>query len=92
MNIEIISPESTILKANVKSVAVPGVNGEFQMLDQHAPLVSILNQGDIKIEGDLSFEKHAEALFSKATDGRWVLSIKGGTIEINNNKIIILTD
>ena len=45
MILEIVSPEATLFKGEVTSVAVPGVNGEFQMLNNHAPIVSILKQG-----------------------------------------------
>lgn len=92
MKLEIISPEAVLLQAEVKSVAVPGVNGEFQMLDNHAPIVSILQEGLVKIDGNLSFPDATKKLFSKSTDGRWTLYIKSGTLEMNNNKVIILAD
>lgn len=92
MKLEIISPEAVLLQAEVKSVAVPGVNGEFQILDNHAPIVSLLEEGVVKIDGNLSFNDDVKALFSKQTDGRWALSIKGGTLEMNANKVIILAD
>lgn len=92
MKLEIISPEAVLLQAEVKSVAVPGVNGEFQMLDNHAPIVSILQEGLVKIDGNLSLSETQKKLFSKSTDGRWTLFIKSGTVEMNNNKVIILAD
>ena len=42
MQLEIVSPESTLLTADVDSVIVPGTDGSFQMLDNHAPIVSTL--------------------------------------------------
>jgi len=92
MKLEIISPEAVLLQAEVKSVAVPGVNGEFQMLDNHAPIVSILQEGLVKIDGNLSLSDAQKKLFSKSTDGRWTLFINSGTVEMNNNKVIILAD
>jgi len=92
MKLEIISPEAVLLQAEVKSVAVPGANGEFQMLDNHAPIVSLLVEGLVKIDGNLSFNDEVKSLFSKHTDGRWVLPINGGTLEMSNNKVIILAD
>lgn len=92
MKLEIISPEAILLQAEVKSVAVPGINGEFQILDKHAPVVSTLQEGLIKIDGNLSFPDATKKLFSKNTDGRWTLYIKSGTLEMNNNKVIILAD
>ena len=49
MQLEIVSPESTLLTANVDTVIVPGTDGSFQMLDNHAPIVSTLISGKIKI-------------------------------------------
>jgi F-type H+-transporting ATPase subunit epsilon len=92
MKLEIISPEAVLLQADVESVAVPGMDGEFQMLDNHAPIVSILQEGLIKIEGNLSFSEHAKTKFAKSNDGRWTIYIKSGTLEMNNNKAIILVD
>ncbi len=92
MKLEIISPEAVLLQAEVKSVAVPGVNGEFQILDNHAPIVSILQEGLVKIDGNLTFPDATKKLFSKGTDGRWTLFINSGTLEMNNNKVIILAD
>ena len=45
MQLEIVSPESTLLTADVDSVVVPGTDGSFQMLDNHAPIVSTLISG-----------------------------------------------
>ncbi|GGD96269.1 FoF1 ATP synthase subunit delta/epsilon [Planktosalinus lacus] len=92
MKLEIISPEAVLLQAEVKSVAVPGVNGEFQMLDNHAPIVSILQEGLVKIDGNISFSDASKKLFNKSADGRWTLFINSGTLEMNNNKVIILAD
>ena len=49
MILEIVSPEATLFKGEVTSVSVPGINGEFQMLNNHAPIVSILGKGNVKI-------------------------------------------
>ena len=53
MILEIVSPEATLFKGEVTSVAVPGVNGEFQMLNNHAPIVSLLTKGNVKINAQL---------------------------------------
>ena len=45
MRLEVVSPEATLFSGEVNSVAVPGANGAFQVLDNHAPIVSILNPG-----------------------------------------------
>ena len=49
MILEIISPEKIIFSGEVESVAVPGVNGEFEMLNNHASIVSNLKKGAIKV-------------------------------------------
>lgn len=93
MKLEIISPEAVLLQAEVKSVAVPGVDGEFQILDNHAPIVSLLTEGLIKVEGNLIFDdEKIKLMFTKHNDGRWALPINSGTLEMNNNKVIILAD
>lgn len=92
MKLEIISPEAVLLQAEVKSVAVPGVDGEFQILDNHAPIVSLLEEGLVKIEGNITLNDEVKSMFNKHNDGRWVLPIKSGTLEMSNNKVIILAD
>ena len=52
MLLEIVSPEGHMFKGEVTVVTVPGVDGEFQMLDNHANIVSILNEGTVKIEAN----------------------------------------
>jgi len=47
MILEIVSPEATLFSGEVTSVSVPGINGEFQMLNNHAAVVSILQKGGI---------------------------------------------
>ncbi len=42
MILEIVSPDATLLNTEVEIISVPGVNGEFQMLNNHAPIVSLL--------------------------------------------------
>ena len=48
MYLEIVSPEATLFSGEVTSVTVPGINGEFQMLNNHAAIVSVLAEGTIK--------------------------------------------
>lgn len=92
MVLEIISPEAVLLSGAVTSVSVPGVNGEFQMLKNHAPIVSALGKGNVKINAKgLKIAKGFDALFTKSGDN-YILPINSGTIELNNNKIIVLVD
>ncbi len=91
MYLEIISPEATIYSGKVLSVSVPGESGSFQMLSNHAPIVSNLKKGSIIIEGDLKIkEEFKKSFISK--NGKTFFEINSGTIEMNNNTIIILSD
>lgn len=92
MYLEIVSPEATLFAGEVTSVTVPGINGEFQMLKDHAPIVSLLQNGNVQIEGDVVLEKIYDSKFSKSSDGKTILSILSGTIEMKDNKVIILAD
>jgi F-type H+-transporting ATPase subunit epsilon len=57
MYLEIVSPEATLFAGEVISVTVPGVEGEFQMMNNHAPIVSLLQEGNVKVEGDITIEE-----------------------------------
>jgi F-type H+-transporting ATPase subunit epsilon len=93
MILEIVSPEATLFKAEVTSVSLPGVNGSFQILNNHAPIVSILKQGTIKIEApSFKFEKDVVEKFTKVNDQNYTLEINSGTIEMKDNKVIVLAD
>ena len=92
MYLEIVSPEATLFAGDVTSVTVPGINGEFQMLSNHAPIVSLLQEGNVKIDGNTAIDEAYESKFSKDADGKTVLSITSGTIEMKDNKIIVLAD
>jgi len=92
MYLEIVSPETTLFSGEVDSVAVPGVNGKFEMLTNHAPVVSILTEGDVKISGKaITLEDDVAAKFTKI-DNAVLLPINSGTIEMKDNKLIILAD
>ena len=92
MLLEIVSPEAVLFKGDVESVAVPGVNGEFQMLNNHAPVVSLLKKGDVKIYGNVQVYEVNKSKFKKGDKGLTLLPIESGTIELKDNKIIILAD
>ena len=65
MILEIISPEKIIFTGEVESVAVPGVNGEFEMLNNHAAIVSNLKKGAIKVYGNISLDDAQKEIFEK---------------------------
>ena len=91
MYLEIITPELTVFKGEVDSVSVPGINGDFEMLNNHAAVVSTLKQGHVKIIGDITPEDADNAQFQKNGKGYWY-AIKSGAIEMNANKFIVLAD
>ena len=92
MYLEIVSPEATLFSGEVTSVTVPGINGEFQMLQNHAPIVSLLQEGDVKVQGNITIHKDFQGKFSKGKNGETVLAITSGTIEMKDNKVIVLAD
>ena len=51
MYLEIVTPEASLVKGEVSSVSVPGSDGSFQMLENHAALVSTLGAGEVKFVG-----------------------------------------
>ena len=78
MFLEIITPEKKAFEGEVTSVKFPGISGGFEILNNHAPIISALKKGDIKI---ITSDKKTEHF-----------SINGGVIEMQNNKIIVLAD
>jgi len=92
MYLEIITTEATLFSGEVTSVAVPGVSGEFEMLKNHAQIVSLLKRGYVKIYGEITLDEEVEEKFTKGEDkGIW-LAINSGTIEMKDNKVIVLAD
>ncbi|MBE49194.1 MAG: ATP synthase F1 subunit epsilon [Flammeovirgaceae bacterium] len=77
MHLEILSPENKIFEGEVNSVIFPGSNGKFQILNNHAPLISFLNKGEIIYDKNNKTEK---------------LLISGGVVEIIKNKVSALIE
>jgi len=90
MQLDIILPEATFFSGKVTSVTAPGAEGEFQILDNHAPIVSVLTSGKVKIQTD-SIERSTtfQERFSKEAN-KYVLLIESGTLEMKDNKVVIL--
>ncbi|MBX2931081.1 MAG: ATP synthase F1 subunit epsilon [Chitinophagaceae bacterium] len=78
MTLEILTPEKKLYSGDVYGVQLPGITGLFEVLDKHAPLVSALEKGNIKI------------LKSKTTFENF--SISGGFVEVLNNKATVLVE
>ncbi len=78
MQLEIITPDKKVFEGEVSLVQVPGSKGSFEILNSHAPIISTLDEGTVKIRN----EKNEESFFE----------IGGGVIEVKNNKIIVLAE
>jgi F-type H+-transporting ATPase subunit epsilon len=78
MKIEIITPDRKIYDGEIKSVRVPGKKGSFQVLKDHAPIISTLETGSVIIIDQANIET--------------VFEINGGVIEVKANKIILLAE
>lgn len=96
MYLEIVTPEAVVFRAEVDAVKVPGHDGEFQMLNNHAPIVSTLTEGDVKINlaaGSQNEIKFKESPFKTGKEANVLYyTIKGGVLEMKDNKAIILAD
>jgi F-type H+-transporting ATPase subunit epsilon len=75
-----ISPEASLFKGEITSVSVPGLDGSFQILNNHAPIVSLLQKGTVSITSSLEFSKEVAALFTKVDELH--LAISSGTLEM----------
>jgi F-type H+-transporting ATPase subunit epsilon len=78
MHLEIITPEKKIFEGEVSLATFPGADGFFQLLNNHAPLVSLLKAGLVEY-------KTKEASRSQ-------LKITGGVVEVLKNKVVLLAD
>ncbi|WP_299672348.1 hypothetical protein [uncultured Polaribacter sp.] len=97
MFLEIVTPEAVLFSSEVDSFSAPGSDGEFQILDNHAPIVSILKEGIVKIhvhsQDHLKLDDLHGKLEAEIDDDRILtLAINSGTLELNDNKAIILAD
>ncbi|PWA05265.1 F0F1 ATP synthase subunit epsilon [Flavobacterium psychrotolerans] len=93
MLLEIVSPEAKLFSGEVTSVSLPGVEGSFQILNHHAPIVATLKEGVIKmVAPSFLFNKEIEGEFTKVNDQNYTLAITSGTIEMKDNKVIVLVD
>lgn len=78
MRIDIITPDRKVYEGDIKSVRVPGKKGSFQVLKDHAPIISTLDSGTVVIVEE--------------DDSQKVFEVSGGVIEVKANKIILLAD
>lgn len=78
MKLEILTPEKQVFSGDVYGVQLPGISGLFEVLDKHAPMVSALKSGSLKILND----KNNATFFT----------IQSGFVEVLNNKATVLVE
>ncbi|MCC8408782.1 ATP synthase F1 subunit epsilon [Mucilaginibacter sp. UR6-1] len=78
MTLEILTPDKTVFEGEATSVTVPGILGAFEILNNHAPIISILQDGKLIVRGG-SVQKET-------------FIIKGGVVEAANNKVTVLAE
>lgn len=77
MTLEILTPDKKVFEGEVTAVTVPGTIGSFQILKDHAPIISTLEDGPVIIKSKTSEQ---------------IITIKGGVVEVLKNKIIVLAE
>ena len=77
MQLEILTPEKKIFEGDVTIATFPGADGSFQIMEHHAPLISLLKEGVVEY---------------KSKEASQNVTITGGVVEVVNNKIILLAD
>lgn len=96
MQVEIITPEMEIFKGEAEAVQFPGLDGSFQVLSGHAPIISALVEGDLKVnltENFVSSEDTSALVTTEGNDKKVIrVAIKGGVMEMLNNKVIVLAE
>ena len=78
MKLEIITPEQTLFTGEVSLVQLPGIDGSFEILSNHAPLIAVLKKGRIKAQ---DAQKQLQQF-----------EIKGGVVEVLRNKVLVLAE
>jgi F-type H+-transporting ATPase subunit epsilon len=77
MHLEILTPEKKVFEGDVTLATFPGADGSFQVMDNHAPLISLLKAGVVEY---------------KSKEGSRHLKVTGGVVEVLQNKVILLAD
>lgn len=78
MDLQIITPDKELFNGQAKRVNVPGVDGSMGFLDNHAPLITVLKAGDVKV--------------TLPDNKVQVFTLKGGVVEVSHNKVIVLAE
>ena len=75
MQVEILTPEKTLFSGEADIVTLPGENGSFQVLDQHAPMIANLGKGAVVVGSKQASEQ---------------FNVNGGLVEVLENRVIVL--
>ncbi len=78
MLLEIITPDKKVFSGEVKLIKVPGLDGWFEVMNKHAPIISVLGHGKVKVITDTGENKFFE--------------VDGGVVEVKDNKVILLAE
>lgn len=78
MYLEVVTPDTKIFEGEVVTATFPGMDGSFQILNNHAPLISTLGKGLLKYTEEKKKEK--------------IISVDGGVVEVLNNKVVVLAE
>ena len=78
MKVEIITPDKTIFSGEAILVQLPGINGSFEVLKNHAPLITILGKGEVKVQ-DIN-------------NNIRMFMVNGGVVEVLRNKVLVLAE
>lgn len=77
MKVEIITPDKELFKGEASYVGVPGVDGSMGFLNNHAPLITVLKAGEVKVRTD---------------KGEQLFPVNGGVVEVSNNTVLVLAE
>ncbi len=80
MQLEILTPEKKLYSGEIYGIQLPGISGSFEVLEKHAPLVSALGKGSIKV------------LLDKTGNNTTRFTISGGFIEVLDNRVSVLVE
>lgn len=75
MQVDILTPDKTLFSGNAEVLTLPGVNGSFQILEDHAPMIANLGKGKMTIKASGKLDE---------------FDVQGGLVEVVKNKVVVL--
>lgn len=97
MLLEVITPDELLYKGNVSHVVLPGLDGSFGILSHHAPMISALSKGVVKVDQNAAENTDEDLYHGKLNaqfknDASFTFEIGGGVVEVKDNKIMVLAE